>query len=112
MTYLCCAPEDTARNLACLEKIYDEVQQRGVDESELVQAKSKICSYIVLQSERPLNRMFSVGSAWIATREYLTVRELLTRYERLTCRDVAEVLQRYPLTPNTTLSVGPRSGDA
>ena len=62
MTYLCCAPEDTSANLAVIAEIQRDVETSGVSEDELAQARSKILSHIVLQSERPANRLFSVGS--------------------------------------------------
>jgi predicted Zn-dependent peptidase len=107
MTYLCCAPEDTSANLALIAEIQREVQTGGVSEAELAQARSKILSHIVLQSERPANRLFSVGSNWVQRREYRTVREIMDSYEAVTVSDIAAVLEKYPLTANTTIAVGP-----
>jgi len=107
MTHLSCAPEDTAENLARLRDILAEAETGGVTEAELAQAKSKIRSYLVLQSERPVNRLFAVGGNWIARRQYRTVRETIASYERVTCDDVTAVLRKYPLTVNTTVAVGP-----
>lgn len=107
MTHLSCAPEDTAENLARLRDILAEAEAGGVTEAELAQAKSKIRSYIVLQSERPVNRLFAVGGNWIARRQYRTVRETIESYERVTCDDVTALLRKYPLTVNTTVAVGP-----
>ncbi|NLF72765.1 MAG: insulinase family protein [Candidatus Anammoximicrobium sp.] len=109
MTQLSCAPEDTAENLARLRDILAEAETDGVTEAELAQAKSKIRSYLVLQSERPVNRLFSVGGNWIARRRYRTVRETIESYERVTCDDVAAVLRKYPLSVLTTVAVGPLS---
>ena len=107
MTYLCCAPEDTADNLELIAKIMREAETAGITEDELAQAKSKILSHIVLQSERPGNRLFSVGGNWLQRREYRTVREILDSYEAVTVGDVVAVLEKYPLTANTTVAVGP-----
>ena len=107
MTYLCCAPEDTGANLECMHKILRDAHAAGVTEAELAQAKSKILSHIVLQSERPANRLFAVGSNWLLRREYRTVRELLDRYRAVTRDDVAAVLEQYALMENTTVAVGP-----
>ena len=107
MSYLCCAPDDAAENLERIQDIYLQAERDGVSDGELVQAKSKIRSQVVLQSERPSNRMFAVGGSWIANREYLTVRELLDCYDRVTCQDIADLLARYPISTNTTLAVGP-----
>ncbi len=107
MTYLCCAPEDTSANLAVIAEIQRDVETSGVSEDELAQARSKILSHIVLQSERPANRLFSVGSNWVQRQEYRTVREIMDSYEAVTIDDIATVLEEYPLTANTTVAVGP-----
>jgi predicted Zn-dependent peptidase len=107
MTYLCCAPEDTALNYEAIQRILADAQNSDITESELIQAKSKIRSQIVLQSERPANRLFAVGTNWVARRQYRTVREVIESYERVTRADVADVLKKYPLTTNTTVAVGP-----
>lgn len=108
MTYLCCAPEDTSANLALIAKIQRDAETAGVSEAELAQARSKILSHIVLQSERPASRLFSVGSNWVQRREYRTVREIMDSYEAVTVDDIAAVLEKYPLTTNTTVAVGPK----
>jgi predicted Zn-dependent peptidase len=111
LTYLCCAPEDTAANFARIQQIFAEAEAAGISEAELAQAKSKIRSHVVLQSERPTNRMFTVGSSWIARRQYRTVREVLESYNRVSCEDVAALLKTYPLSVNTTVAVGPLTED-
>lgn len=107
MTYLCCSPEDAADNLTRIREIQHGAEAEGITESELARAKSKILSHIVLQSERPSSRLFAVGTNWMLRREYRTVREIMERYEAVTCDDVAAVLQEHPLTANTTVAVGP-----
>jgi predicted Zn-dependent peptidase len=107
LTYLCSAPEDIEGNLECLRAILQQAEAEGISEPELVQARSKIRSHIVLQSERPGNRLFAVGGNWITRREYRTVREIIERYQRVTCSDITALLRKYPPTVNTTVSVGP-----
>lgn len=107
MKFLCCAPEETAENLEIVKRIEQDAQRAGITEAELSQAKSKICSHIVLQSERPSSRLFAVGVNWLQRREYLTVREIVSAYQAVTQADVAEVIAKYPLTDCTTVAIGP-----
>jgi predicted Zn-dependent peptidase len=107
MTYLCCAPEDTESNLDGIQRIFRDAEAAGVTDAELAQAKSKIRSHIVLQSERPGNRLFAVGSNWVARRKYRTVREVIESSDRVTADAVADVLKKYPLAISTTVAVGP-----
>lgn len=107
MTYLCCAPDDVNDNLQTIRDLFREAEATGITEAELNQAKNKICSHVVLQAERPSNRLFSVGNGWIQRREYRTVREAVEAYQRVTVADVAAVLKKYPLTSGTAICVGP-----
>lgn len=109
MTFLCCAPEEAAENLQRMQAIETEVENEGVTEDELVRAKSKICSQVILQSERPTNRMFSVGMNWLQRHEYDTVREAVEAYRSVTLDDLNDYLQRYPFSRKTTVAVGPLS---
>jgi predicted Zn-dependent peptidase len=107
MTYMACDPELAQENLERIMKLYAQVQREGITEAELAQAKSKINSRVVLASERPRGRLFTVGGNWIQRREYRTVRDDLEAIDRLTRDDLLAVLARYPLSENTTLAIGP-----
>src|SRR5687767_10115843 len=84
VTWLACLPELAAENLQRITDIVREAEAEGVTEEELTQAKNKLCAHIVLQSERPTNRLFSVGNAWIQRRQYKTVREAVDAYKSVT----------------------------
>ncbi|MCY2987375.1 MAG: pitrilysin family protein [Planctomycetota bacterium] len=107
MTYLCCAPGDTPENLRRIQRIYMQAESEGVSNAELTLAKSKIRSHVILQAERPANRLFSVGNNWITRGVYLTAREIVERYDRVTSQDIADVLACYPLSTHTTVALGP-----
>src|SRR5205085_6161802 len=55
-TSFSCEPENASQNLAIIHRVLKAVQQDGVSEEELQQAKSKILSRIVRGSERPMGR--------------------------------------------------------
>lgn len=107
MTFLGSTPEATPRNIETIQNIYRQVERDGVTESELAQAKNKIASHIILQSERTGNRLFAVGVNWLQRREYNTVRELADKYNAVTVADIAALLEKYQPSVNTTLAVGP-----
>lgn len=107
MTFLCCAPEDAQANLERVLSVQRGTEQSGVTADELQRAKSKVCSQIVLHSERPSNRLFTVGNNWLQRKEYRTVRETVQAYERVTVGGIAAVLEQFPLTKRTTVAVGP-----
>jgi predicted Zn-dependent peptidase len=108
MTYLSCAPEDAEENLARIDEILAQSQQQGLHDEELAQAKAKILSHVVLQAERPANRLFSVGNNWVQHRCYRTVKETLDNYRAVTLADLAAIQRKYPLARATTVAIGPR----
>ncbi|MFW6171504.1 MAG: M16 family metallopeptidase [Planctomycetota bacterium] len=108
MSMLCGTPTDTPANLQTIKDILRDVEANGITASELTQARNKICSQIVLQSERPSNRLFAVGEDWLQRRQYMPVAEMIQCYQNVSCRDVQNVLATYPLSVHSTVSVGPR----
>ena len=107
MLYMACDPAATAENLKIADAIFAGAEANGVIDAELTQAKSKINSRVVLGSERPRGRLFTVGGNWIQRREYRTVAEDLASIDALTTADIEAVLKRYPLSRHTTMAIGP-----
>jgi predicted Zn-dependent peptidase len=107
MTYMSCDPKYAQDNLDRIARIYAEAENRGITAAELAQAKSKINSRVVLSSERPRGRLFTVGGNWMQRRDYRTVKADLEAIDAVTRDDLAAVLARYPLSFNTTLAIGP-----
>ena len=107
MTYMSCEAPQTAENLDCISEIYRQVHGEGVTEAELTQAKSKINSRMVLGSERPRGRLFTVGGNWLQRHEYRSVADDLAAVEAVTRQEIAAVLHKYSLAESTTVAIGP-----
>jgi len=107
MTYMSCDPDSAADNLKRILAVYRRAEADGITPAELDQTKSKIRSRLVLSSERPRGRLFSVGTDWIYRHEYLDVAADLDAVAAITVDDLSAVLAKYPLTRNTTLNIGP-----
>ena len=107
MTYLCCSPSETERNLERIVEIQSDLDANGITEDELELVKSKVCSQIVRRAERPSSRLFSVGNNWLQRQAYKSVRETITGYQSVTVDDLMKVLQTHPLSKTMTVSVGP-----
>ena len=107
MTYLSCDPEHAQENLQRTLDVYRRTDSQGITAEELAQAKSKLESRVVLGSERPRNRLFSVGGNWISRGEYRTVQDDLRDIEAVSLDDVHAVLAKYPLSQATTMAIGP-----
>jgi predicted Zn-dependent peptidase len=107
LTYLSCTPENTANNLNRVLEVYRRCEAEGVTPAELNQAKRKVESRVVLSSERPRSRLFSVGINWLHRQRYLTVRDDLDALAAVTVEQVADLLDQYPLSRSMTIAVGP-----
>lgn len=107
MTYLSCAPEQTAKNLQKLAELQQEIHSSGITQDELELARGKVCSQIVRRAERPPNRMFSVGSNWLQRGRYFTIQEALANYRAVTLDDIHRLLAAYPLSQYSMVLAGP-----
>lgn len=107
MTYFCCRPDQAQDNLDRVQEIYAEVMRDGIHADELERARNKAASRIVLQSERPIGRLSSLGSNWVYRREYRSVRDDLQALAAVTQDDIRQLLDEFPLAPATIVTVGP-----
>ena len=62
---------------------------------------------MVLGSERPRGRLFTVGGNWMQRGEYRSVKDDLDAIERVTLDQTAAVMEKYPLDRTATVVVGP-----
>ena len=88
-------------------QVYETAHAEGITEAELQQAKNKVRSQLVLSSERPSRRMFSVGGDWVYRREYRSLEEDLDLVASIRLDQIADVLERYSLVEGTALTIGP-----
>jgi predicted Zn-dependent peptidase len=107
ITYMSCEPNCAADNLQAILNVYRLAETKGLTEEELVQAKNKIRSRIVLSSERPRGRLFALGSQWVYRREYRSVDEELDAIADISLMQIHDVLKKYPLSKCATLTIGP-----
>lgn len=107
LLYFCSEPSMVGENLKRIDAIFRDVNCQGVREEELVQAKNKISSRVVLKSERPMGRLSSLGHAWLYRHEYRSVEKDLETISSITCEDIQDLLREYPLGCTTAAGVGP-----
>jgi predicted Zn-dependent peptidase len=97
----------TQQNLELVMKALDTVQEAGIGEDELRQAKSKIGSRVVRGNERPMGRMQAVGMTWTYLHQYRTVDEELQEFEAVDLKAIRNVLDAHPINRVTTYALGP-----
>lgn len=106
-TMISCDPESAKANLDRVNELMKDMQEGGVSEEELAQAKNKIMSRLVRSSERPMGRMKALGNTWTYLKTYRSIDEELALYDQVTTADIRKVLDDYPLTLTTTFAFGP-----
>jgi predicted Zn-dependent peptidase len=106
-TSFSCEPRKTGKNLNIVRGVLRGVQQQGITEEELRQAKSKILSRVVRSSERPMGRMQAIGTTWTYLHKYRTVDEELKAFDAVSLKTIRKLLDRFPLDQVTTLALGP-----
>jgi predicted Zn-dependent peptidase len=106
-TSFSCQPEQSEEDLELVLDVLRDVQENGISEEELHQARSKVLSRVVRGSERPKGRMMALGMNWIYQHGYRSVDDDLHAYEAVTLEAIHRVLERYPLDRATTLALGP-----
>jgi len=107
MTYMTSEPDLAQENLERVAKIFADAEAKGITTEELAQAKSKINSRVVLGSERPRGRLFTVGSNWMHRNVYRSVDDDLRALDAVTLDDVREVLHAFPLSRVAVMAIGP-----
>src|SRR5262249_54809450 len=106
-TSFSCEPGQADENLDIVTEVFRDVQQSGVTEEELRQAKSKILPRVVRSSERPMGRMQAIGMTWTYLHTYRTVDEELKAFDAVSLQSVRSVLDQYPLDRGPTMALGP-----
>ncbi len=98
-TYLACAPDDLAFNLELIDRAASRLVKEGVAQEELSQAINKTTAALIMQSERPSNRLFTIGNHALLQQEYVPLDTLLERYRAVTPDDLQRLLETYDLQP-------------
>ncbi len=94
-TYMVCAPEDIAANRKLLDDVIKQTAQAGVETDEMTQSINKATAGCIMQSERPSNRLFGIGSRWLTFGEYLSTDDTLDRLRALDNNAVSSAASKY-----------------
>ena len=106
-TYVVCPPEDVADNRKLINEVLQQTVGDGVEREELQQAVNKATAGCIMQSERPSNRLFSLGSRWLTCQEYFSTDELLDRFRKLDTDSVNAAARKYLSAESTEVLATP-----
>jgi predicted Zn-dependent peptidase len=94
-TYLVCSPQDLHANRNLADKIFEDIVNHGVTDEELTQTINKASAGIIMQSERPSNRLFGLGSRWLTSGKCLSTDDKLDRIKSISVDDVSNAAKDY-----------------
>ena len=106
ITWMSCDPEEMESNLDILREVYESVRSDGFDDAELLRARNKVASQIVLAGERPRGRLFAVGGSWLQQHRYYSIRDELEILRGITMADLESLLRDFPPDRNLTVTIG------
>ena len=106
-SWISSTPEAAHEVYAKVREIHTTTEKSGFTAEELSQAKNKVKARVVLGGERPRNRLFNLGGNWLQRGEYRSVADDLASLDAVTLEEVHRVLAAYPLSQNTTVTIGP-----
>ncbi len=102
-----CDPERAGEVVRKVQNILKDAVENGVTEDEIERAKQKAASFIVLDSETPMDRLFWLGMAWAYLGEYIDTDEEVNRRLSVTKEDIDALLADDPFAKGTLLALGP-----
>jgi predicted Zn-dependent peptidase len=105
--YLSGDPEQQQDNWELMQSIVRQSDSHPITARELELAQNKIAAGILLSAERPSNRLFSVGGAWVSRHRYETAAEVSEHYRSVSLDEVQKAFERLKARTAVRVSVGP-----
>lgn len=105
-------PELAAANLKRYLDVMKDVQQNGITEKEMNQARAKLASRVVRGNERPMGRLASLSFSWHYLNQYRSADDDLASIDAVTLKDIRTLLDAYPIDKPTILAYGPVAEEA
>jgi predicted Zn-dependent peptidase len=102
------SPDKAPAALAAVRAEFRKLQESGVQEDELEQAKIKLATAHVLEGESSNSRMLSLVDDWVAHGRLETLHERVAAINAVTIHDCRRLLERFSLTETQVIgSLGP-----
>jgi predicted Zn-dependent peptidase len=97
------------RSQKALDIALKELKKARTDlnDQEVVRARNKIASQLVLQGEVPIGRMRSIGSQWMYNHEYRSLEQDMATLSAVTTDSLVKLMDQYTMDPMTIVTLGP-----
>jgi predicted Zn-dependent peptidase len=106
-SYIRCSSENVTKVLDIVKGIFDDLVRDGVTEDELMKAKNKILSALVIKNELPMGRLVDLGFNWTYLQEYRPIEDDVNAIKAVTVDDIHSQIEQFRPGDFTQLSLGP-----
>jgi predicted Zn-dependent peptidase len=106
-SYIRCSSENVAKVLDIIRGIFSDLEENGIVESELIKAKNKMLSALVIKNELPMGRLVDLGFNWTYLQKYRTIEDDVNAIKAVTVEDVYSLIEQFRPSGFTQLSLGP-----
>ena len=108
--YAGCSPESAEQVTILMRQQLDDLAQSGATKEEFDLALGNITGSLALRFEGSLARMNRLLGAELGSGEFLSVSEVLERFQEVELTDIQRVAQRIASAPKTLVAVGKSLG--
>ncbi len=106
-TYIQCSPENSSKVMDVVNNIFTDVSEKGITEDELVKAKNKTLSALVIKNELPMGRLIDLGLNWTYLNQYRTISDDIDSIKAVTKDEILNLVKRLSLQDFTIVYLGP-----
>lgn len=105
--YLRCGTPNAIKVVNIADGIFQDLVRNGITGEELVKAKNKVLSALVLKNELPMGRLGDLGSNWMYLGEYRSIEQDVEAVKAVTVEEVNRLVHEIALDRYTQYSLGP-----
>ena len=106
--YAVCEPDRAGPALEALRKQAARISEHGATEAEVARVRNNMRTKVARDGDAPMRRLLQVAKDINMLGQPLSLAEHLARVESVTCADLRDLLDAYPITDEGMLvSVGP-----
>jgi predicted Zn-dependent peptidase len=106
-SYFSCSSENLSKVLATVKDIFQSLSEKGITEDELIKAKNKVLSALVIKNELPMGRLVDIGFNQIYLEQYRTIEDDISAINAVSIDDVHNLIEELNPGRFTQLTLGP-----
>jgi predicted Zn-dependent peptidase len=106
-TYLRCSTANMSRVMEIVNRIFAELNEKGITRDELIKARNKVLSALVIKNELPIGRLVDLGFNWIYLQQYRSIEDDVEAVKAVTVEDVNTLIRQLNPGHYTQYCLGP-----